>query len=156
MFVEAYELIEPIRMVQARRGETHEEIAALVDELVQSKTASSGRLTGQWMDRANRNTVYFRQVGDQVAGVYDYGTGAPVGVYRGTFKGRVLLYRWRWFDRSLEGQGRIVLSDDGQRLSGNWWYAQYPEKVEDLEFNRIADKMPSWLNEADFQRYLRS
>jgi len=155
MFVEPHELIEPIRKHQARRVETQGEIDLLLRELAPSQPAKLDELTGQWVDPVDGDTAYFRQVGTRVTGFYDYGSGTrKVGVYRGTIKGRVLTYRWRWLERSLSGQGQMTLSKDGQKLVGEWWHAGTPEKTEAVRYNRMLKQMPDWLNEEDFKKDL--
>jgi hypothetical protein len=155
MFVEVHELIEPIKQHQARRIETQEEVESLINELVPTNLVVSNQLTGQWVDPTDGDTVYFRQIGTQVVGFYDYGTGnRKVGVYRGTMNDRTLDYSWRWLEQSLGGQGRMTLSENGQRLSGQWWYAGEPDEVETVQYHRLSDNRPSWLSEDDFDEYL--
>ena len=154
MFVEPDELIEPISRHQARQVETTEEIEALIRELAPVESTVTKDLTGQWIDHRDKDTVYFKQIGDRVVGFYDYGSATKkVGVYTGIVQDGVLQYKWRWISRDLDGNGEMRLSDDGKRLSGEWWYEDDRPDIEKVEYQRVSEKMPSWVSDADFEDY---
>ncbi|GAB1538057.1 hypothetical protein NUACC21_07140 [Scytonema sp. NUACC21] len=108
-------------------------------------------ITGQWLDPADNDTVYFKQVGSKVIGFYDFGQKRKIGVYIGYLKGRTFEYKWRWLDRNLNGYGRLTLSDDGNKLSGSWWYGKKEVDVEHVGYQYISNEMPLWLNKVDFK-----
>jgi len=111
MFVESNELIDVIRRHQARRVESQEEVQALVNELAPKTVTVSSKLTGQWVDPIDGDTVYFRQMGDRAVGFYDYGSGnRKVGIYRGVLDNSVFEYHWKWLERDLSGKGRMVVA----------------------------------------------
>lgn len=159
MFVEASELIEPIRSYQARLVESPDQTETLINELAGAKrmvASNTSVISGQWIDHTDGDVVFFRQVDNRVVGFYDYGSGDRiVGVYTGTFNVQegVLNYRWRWLSGQFEGYGRMNLSGDSKRLSGDWWYGDNSSKTEHAMYHRISDAMPSWLKEGDFKKY---
>lgn len=158
MFVDAGELMDPIRRYQARLVETSDQTAALVSELVGQRPRLSNEaylgLSGQWIDDEDRDTVFFRQAGERVVGFYDYGAGdRKVGVYLGRINKDDLAYRWKWLNGQFEGHGRMRLAPDGQRLSGEWWHGKDIGKTEPVTYRRISEKMPPWVNNEDFEEY---
>ncbi len=151
MFVEPKELMEAIKRHQARLIETPEQIAALVNELAPAPTFATAGIGGQWFEHSDTHTAFFKQVGDRVVGFYHYSSGnRNVGVYVGSLKDGRLDYEWRWLHGKFEGCGEMLLSADGKRLSGEWWYGKEKDKTAHLEYRRVSDEMPSWLTEADF------
>lgn len=123
MFVEAHELIEPIRKHQARLVETAEQVDALVKDLLPRAThvVDTSTISGQWADPWDGDVAFFKQTASSVVGFYDYGTGTQkVGIYIGTLKNRVFDYRWRWLNGQYQGHGRMILAPNGNRLEGNW------------------------------------
>jgi len=154
MFVKPHELIDPVRRYQAHMIETPSEIESLVSSLSDRGSVVQSKICGQWIDPADNDTVFFKQVGDRVVGLYDFdGRKNKVGVYVGTFKDRVLEYRWKWLGGKFEGHGHMMLSNDDERLAGDWWYSKNQERVEHVGYRRVSDDMPSWLVEADFEEY---
>ncbi|MBV5342624.1 hypothetical protein JZU68_03080, partial [bacterium] len=102
MFVDPNDLIEPIKRRQARTIETPEQIEGLVNELIPSVIINADSLTGRWIDPSDGDTVYFKQVGNNVVGFYDYGSGnRKVGVYIGTVKDNFFEYKWKWLTNQL-------------------------------------------------------
>lgn len=155
MIVQPNELIEPISRFQARLIETPNQIENLVNELAQSGSVKDGIIEGQWIDPADNDTVFFKQLGTRIVGIYDYGTGSrKVGVYLGRILDRVFEYSWKWLDGKYSGYGHMTLSDDGQRLSGEWWYGKKQGQIEHVGYHRISNKMPQWLNEKDFEEFI--
>ncbi len=149
-YVKPSELIEPISSHQARVVDTPEQIEKLVAEL--SGQRQSGVLAGQWVDPSDGDVVYFKQAGNRAVGYYDYGTGTEkIGLYRGTVRDDVFEYRWRWLNGRHDGHGRMTVSADGDRLSGEWWYGKNRREVEHVGYRRVSQEMPSWLREEDFQ-----
>jgi hypothetical protein len=149
-FVSPGDLIRPISKFQARIVETPTQIEHLIRELV-ALTSGGRRIEGQWRDPADDDTVFFKQSGSRVVGFYDMGTGdQKVGLYLGTISGRVLDYRWRWLNGQHQGLGRITLSEDGTRLSGDWWDE---DEVGHVGYRRVSGEMPSWLTAKDFEAH---
>lgn len=154
MFVDPNELIEPIKKRQSRIIETPEQIDGLINELAPSIQQNPNTLTGRWIDLSDGDTVYFKQVGNNAIGFYDYGSGnRKVGVYIGVIKSKVFEYKWKWLSNQLSGNGRMELSEDGQQLSGMWWNDKNKEESEPVAYQRVSDKMPEWLTEEDFSTY---
>ena len=153
MFVEVTDLIQPIRRHQARPVETPEQIEALVNELA-PLVLGSPTLSGQWMNPYDNDSVFFKQVDERVVGIYDYGSQSKkVGVYQGTFADGIFYYEWKWLRGPFMGAGRMTLSNDGKRLVGEWWYGDRRKETEEVEYRRVSQKMPPWLQEEDFQEY---
>ena len=156
MFVDPNDLIEPIKKRQSRVIETPEQIEGLVNELVPSAIHNIDLLTGRWIDSSDGDTVYFKQVGNNVIGFYDYGSGnRKVGIYSGVIKDRVFDYKWKWLNDQLSGGGKMTLSKDGQELAGNWWNDKNMNKddLQQVGYQRVSDKMPDWVKEQDFEAY---
>lgn len=154
MFVDPNDLIEPIKKRQGRVIETSEQIEGLINELVPSIRSNANLLTGRWISTSDGDTVFFRQIGNNVVGFYDYGSGnRKVGVYIGTIKEKVFEYKWKWLNNQLSGNGRMKLSEDGQSLSGNWWNDKNKEEIGAIAYQRVSDKMPEWISEEDFSTY---
>lgn len=156
MFVDPNELIDPIKKRQSRVIETPEQIEDFINELIPSSALSTDNLTGRWTDPSDGDTVYFRQVGNNVVGFYDYGSGSrKVGVYIGSIINGVFEYKWKWLNDQLSGHGWMRLSEDARELSGEWWNEKNNNK-EDLQlvgYKRISNKMPEWITEQDFDMY---
>jgi len=154
MFVEPHELIEPIKRYQARLVESQDQVDAFVSELTTRTIVTARTLAGQWVDPDDEDTVFFRQVGLHVVGYYDYGSKRKkVGEYKGILTDRVFDYAWRWLDHDLAGRGRMTLSEDGEQLSGRWWYEEDKHVTEPVQYRRVSDAMPSWLRERDFMAH---
>jgi hypothetical protein len=156
MFVEPGELIDPIRRYQARLVETPEQTQALVNELAGQRVTveSQGQLSGQWFDDEDRDTVFFKQVGNRVVGFYDYGSGDRiVGVYRGTLREKKFEYRWQWISGQFAGHGIMSLSLGSDRLSGEWWFNTNSGQTEKVNYRLVSDRMPPWLKIEDFDKY---
>jgi len=154
MFVDASELIGPIKKHQARSIKTPAQLTALVNELAPSRTFSTDRINGQWIDPSDNDTVFFKQVGTKVVGFYDFGTGKEkVGVYLGSLDGGVFRYRWKWLNEQFKGEGEMSLSSDGKTLTGNWWYAKRKGELEKVSYRRVSDTMPKWVSSDDFTEY---
>lgn len=156
MFVDPNELIEPIKKRQSRVIETPEQMEDLINELIPSTPLSTDTLTGRWIDPTDGDTVYFKQVGNNVVGFYDYGSGKrKVGVYIGSIVNGVFEYKWKWLNDQLSGYGRMKLSEDGQELLGEWRNERNNNK-EDFQpvgYKKISNKMPEWLTDKDFEAY---
>lgn len=153
MFVEEDELIQPIRRYQTRIVETPEQIKALVNELSTTDAVARDTISGQWVDKHN-DVIFFKQYEKRVVGFYDYGSGnRKVGVYLGTMENGVFEYQWKWLNGQLEGHGRITLTRNGNCLSGKWWYGKNDSIAEQVDYNRVSDKMPIWLDDRDFEEY---
>jgi len=154
MFVDPNDLIEPIKKRQGRIIETPEQIDGLINELIPSSIDNPGSLTGRWIDPSDGDTVYFKQVGNNVIGFYDYGSGnRKVGIYIGNIKDNIFEYKWKWINDQLSGNGRMKLSEDGQELSGEWWNDKNKKDSESVGYQRVSDKMPDWVKEQDFETY---
>ncbi len=116
--------------------------------------ASPVNVEGTWVDPADGDTAGFKQVGNRVVGLYDFdGSRNKTGVYLGTIRDRVLEYTWRWFDGTNRGQGRMLLSEDGQQLVGEWWYDDDPDAIEHVGYHRRTGLIPSWLTDSDFAEF---
>jgi hypothetical protein len=154
MFVEAAELIEPIRRHQARSVETPEQVTALINELASARQFATDRIDGQWIDPSDNDTIFFKLTRDRVVGFYDYGSGKQkVGLYVGRLKNRVFNYEWRWLNGRFHGYGQMKLSEDGKTLCGEWWYDKRKDESEFVEYRRVSDSMPSWLSSSDFAEF---
>lgn len=154
MFVDALELIEPIKRHQARAIEAPAQLTALINELAPSRTFATDRIQGQWIDPSDNDTVYYRQVGNKVVGFYDYGSAKEkVGVYLGSLQDGIFRYRWQWLNGRFEGEGRMSLSTDGKTLTGNWWYANRKNESQKVEYRRVSDGIPNWISADDFKEY---
>ncbi len=154
MFVDASELIEPIKRHQARSIETPDQLQALVNELAPLREFATDRIGGQWIDPSDNDTVFFKQVGSRVVGFYDFGSEKnKVGVYLGTLENGILHYEWKWLNGQFNGKGQLSLSNDGKTLSGNWWYAKRKNEPETIEYRRVSDAMPKWLSPDDFNEF---
>jgi len=150
-YVEKSELITPIASYQARLIHTPEEIESLVHELSADGSIVHGNLTGQWRDPSDGDIVYFQQSINKIIGFYNLGRGDQKrGIYRGYINNRVFEYRWKWLDGTHEGYGQMMLSPDGERLSGEWWFGKQKDNVEHVGYRRISMDMPSWLSKKDF------
>lgn len=155
MFVKPIDLIDVIRRHQTRSIETQDEIESLINELIPTTIQISRELTGRWIDPVDGDTVYFRQIGERVVGFYDYSSGdSKVGLYRGTLKNSKFEYHWKWLKNDLEGNGYMVLSEDGERLSGKWWFKENPKGTEKVQYRRTSGDMPNWVKEQDFEDHL--
>ncbi len=117
---------------------------------------SSDDLSGQWIDPVDGDTAYFRRIGNRVVGYYDYGAGdRKTGFYRGELNGSKLNYQWKWIDSDLEGEGSMLVSADGNTISGSWWFSENPNEKEKVQYRRISNEMPKWLTEDDFSSHLK-
>ncbi len=110
------------------------------------------RLTGQWLDPSDGDTVHFQQYGTNVLGIYDFSYKIPFGAYKGLFVKNILYYRWRWFEDSLCGAGRMELDKSNQTLCGQWWYDQSPDGLHSVQYKFVSDEYPNWLSPSDFKR----
>jgi hypothetical protein len=154
MFVDPNELIEPIKKRQWRIVETQEQIDGLINELLPPATQNPNSLTGRWIDPSDGDTVYFKQVGNRVLGFYDYGSGnRKVGMYAGILKGSNFEYKWNWLNNQVSGKGVMILSEDGNLLSGKWWNDKSKNDSTPIEYKRVSDKMPEWISNADFSEH---
>jgi hypothetical protein len=154
MFVEVEELIDPIRRHQARSIETPEQVTALINELTPMRKFPTDRIDGQWIDPSDNDTIFFKQNGEKIIGFYDFGSGTKkVGLYIGRLKDRIFDFEWRWLNGQFHGYGQMMLSDDGKRLAGEWWYDKRKDESEYGEYRRASDSMPSWLSEDDFKDF---
>ena len=126
------------------------------DEL-RKKTKDQGAnqsIDGQWRDLADNDTVFFKQKGDKVVGFYNYdGRNHRTAVYLGTLRNRLFEYSWKWLSGSPKGHVRMVLSEDGKLLSGDWWHGNSYKEIEHVGYQRVSNEMPSWLSEEDFKEY---
>jgi len=154
MFVDASDLIEPIKRHQARAIEAPAQLEALINELSPSRKFATDRIGGQWIDPTDNDTVFFKQVGSRVVGFYDFGSEKKkVGVYLGTLEDGVFRYEWHWLNGQFNGKGQLTLSKDGKTLVGNWWYANRKNELEALQYHRVSDAMPNWLSGDDFDEF---
>jgi hypothetical protein len=111
-------------------------------------------INGQWRDLADNDTVFFKQKGDKVVGFYNFdGRNQRIAVYQGTLRNRLFEYSWKWLNRTLKGHGRMILSEDGKLLSGDWWYDNSNKDIEHVGYQKVSNEMPSWLSEEDFKEY---
>jgi TIR domain-containing protein len=156
MFVEATELIDPIKRHQARLVETPEQVMALVNELTTTRRFASDKIEGQWLDPTDNETVFFKQRGSRVVGFYDFGSGKrKVGMYVGSLNGQKFDYQWKWLNGQMAGHGQMTLSGDGKKLSGTWWFKGKKSEAEFTEYHRVSDEMPKWLSADDFTEFSR-
>ena len=147
-----------VLVVEALRQRPDDELTQLFSKLLGSTVASQSpstvdcSISGQWIDSSDNDIVFFRQVGNQVIGFYNFdGRNRKVGVYLGTFTGRTLDYSWRWLDGKFEGHGRRTLLDDGKSLSGEWWYGKNQDYIEHVGYRRVSQQVPPWLNDTDLE-----
>jgi TIR domain len=110
-------------------------------------------IAGQWINPTNNNTVFFNQMGKRVVGIYDFGEKHKVAMYQGTIEQSTLNYRWHWFTRSLDGYGRMSITETEQRMSGIWWYGTKEMDVKPVSYIKVSDEMPAWLTTYDFDEY---
>jgi len=120
-----------------------------INEKDKRKIAPKISLNGRWLDKADDDVVFFQQREDKVVGIYDYGRREKVGYYLGQINGDVLEYKWEWFNRDLIGYGQMIITKN--KLSGSWWYNNYEDELEHVEYEYLDDKMPKWLDYMDFK-----
>lgn len=114
--------------------------------------SNSQRLTGQWLDPSDGDTVHFQQYGTNVLGIYDFSHKTPFGIYKGLFVNNILHYRWRWVDDSVCGAGRMELDESKKTLHGQWWYDQSSDDLHFVQYKFVSAEYPNWLNPSDFKR----
>jgi len=151
MFVTSDELVEPISKFQTRTIETTQQRDSLVKEITSEEPTNQATISGRWVDKADRDTVFFQQRGSKVIGIYDYdGRKSKVGYYIGLIKARTLDYEWRWYNDELKGRGKMTLWENKTSLSGQWWYDKDENSPEHVGYEYMGDEMPSWLTDEDF------
>ncbi len=124
----------------------------IVRALERTELSTSQRLTGQWIDPSDGDTVHFQQYGTNVFGIYDFSRKTPFGIYKGLFVGNTFYYRWRWIDDSMSGAGRMELDESIKTLHGQWWYDQSSDELHSVQYKFVSAEYPHWLKPSDFKR----
>ncbi|MDN5204504.1 restriction endonuclease [Fulvivirgaceae bacterium BMA10] len=111
-------------------------------------------ISGTWKDLADNDVAFFKQIGNRIIGFYNYdGRNRIVGIYDGILKNNIFTYNWKWINGGPIGQGKMILSSDGRKLAGDWWYDDLRRGIEHVGYEKVSEVMPNWLNDKDFKVY---
>jgi len=153
-YVDPSELIDVIRKHQVHKLESKTNIKKLVEWLAPDPLPPGTNISGQWLDPIDGDTSYFKQKGNRVVGVYDYGRNSITGIYKGTIDNSIFSYSWHWIAKEFSGEGRMEISSDGNNISGKWWFSDNPEESGKVQYKRVSDDLPKWLDVGQFEKHL--
>ncbi len=109
-------------------------------------------ISGSWIDSANHDTIYFKQVNNRSVGIYNYGhKNAKMGVLIGKIINGVFEFEWKWFELGFKGYGRMRLSPN--LMSGIWWYENKDKLIEHVGLRYLSNNIPNWITDIDFREF---
>ena len=124
------------------------------NEIYSQKSSRQKTVAGQWIYPIWNDTIYLKQSRNKVVGFNDSGTGfEKVSIFLGTVENGLFVFKWKTLNGKFSGYGKLMLSNDGQLLSGKYWHGTNESDAWYLQYRRVSDNMPSWLNEDDFAGY---
>lgn len=120
------------------RGELFEGIISLYDQPLAFLNNSEINISGQWIDSANFDGIYFKQIGNKIVGIYNFGAKKKIGVLLGKINNKVIEFEWRWFDLDYRGFGRMKIANQGTLLIGIWWYQNKENLIEHVGYRYVS------------------
>jgi hypothetical protein len=143
--------IHDVRPAAPKIGERFGEILGSINEPLRNNDHTD--ISGQWIDSAEYDTIYFKQVGNRVAGIYNYGYKRKTGVLVGEIINRTFEFEWKWFELEFKGYGRMKLANENRLLIGVWWYENKEHLIDHVGYRFISKDLPEWLKESDFDEF---
>ncbi|MDD3653994.1 MAG: toll/interleukin-1 receptor domain-containing protein [Desulfotomaculaceae bacterium] len=145
--------IHNIRLDAPALGGRFDELFKGYDENFQTNDFVTIDISGRWIDSANYDTIYFKQIGNRAVGIYNYGYKRKTGVLIGEINNRIFEFKWKWFEIEYRGYGNMRLSNNNKLLLGIWWYENKENLIDHVGYRYVSKEIPDWLNENDFEDF---
>lgn len=145
--------INDIRLKSPVVGDRFERTIGQYDQPFEFLNSGVVNISGQWIDSANFDTIYFKQINNIVVGIYNFGSKRKIGALIGKINKQIFEFEWKWFELEYKGYGRMKVANQNTLVIGIWWYENKENLIEHVGYRYVSKEMPKWLTENDFEEF---